>query len=354
MNTKIKTITISPETSLLASLVRMDDVSHKLLVIMDADRYIGLISIGDIQRAIIKNFPLDTHVATVMRDNYIIADENTSTEEIKQKMISMRLEFMPVVGANQELKRVYFYEDLLNAPPPAKRKDLHVPVVIMAGGYGTRMRPLTNIIPKPLIPIGDKSMLEVIIDSFKKIGCQDFYLSVNYKAEMIKFYMDSVEHGVNIEYFKEDKPYGTAGSLHLLKERLFSTFFVSNCDIIIDQDYSEIYEYHKEKNNELTLVASVKNYSIPYGTVESGEDGQLIDIKEKPQLPFMINCGLYILEHHLLQEIPENEFFHITHLIEKIMKRGGRVGVFPVSEKSWSDIGEWKEYQKVININPAI
>ncbi|WP_460545713.1 sugar phosphate nucleotidyltransferase, partial [Echinicola sediminis] len=147
-----------------------------------------------------------------------------------------------------------------------------------------------------------------------------------------------------LNFFKEDKPLGTAGSLHLLKGKLKETFFVSNCDILIDEDYSQILKYHKENRNEITLVPALKHISIPYGTIETGENGVLENMAEKPNWTIKINAGLYVLEPSLIDEIPENEFFHITHLIEKVKKRNGRVGVFPVSEKSWKDIGEWDEY----------
>lgn len=221
--------------------------------------------------------------------------------------------------------------------------------MIMAGGQGSRLKPITNIIPKPLIPIGDKPIIEIIIDKFSTLGVSNFYLSVNYKQEMIRFYFEGVENkSYNLNYFVEPYPLGTGGSLHLLKDKISSTFFVSNCDIIIDQDYYDIYDYHTSNKNELTIVAALRLMQIPYGTLESGENGELLALKEKPELTFMINTGMYILEPHLLNEIPENTFFHITDLIEKVKERRGRVGVFPVSEGAWMDIGEWKEYNKTM------
>jgi NDP-sugar pyrophosphorylase family protein len=214
----------------------------------------------------------------------------------------------------------------------------------MAGGKGTRMQPLTHIIPKPLIPLDDKTIVEHIIDHFKKIGCKDFYMSVNYKAKNIRDYFAELEKDYNISFFEEAKPLGTAGSLHLLNGKIDKPFFISNCDILIEEDYREIYKYHKEYNNELTIVGSFRHYPIPYGTLETCEEGQLLSITEKPELSFLINSGMYILEPHLISEIPQNEFFHITDLIKKIKERNGRVGVFPVSEKSWVDIGEWDKY----------
>ncbi len=147
-----------------------------------------------------------------------------------------------------------------------------------------------------------------------------------------------------------EEPLGTAGSLYLLKGKINNTFFISNCDIIIEEDYGEIYNYHKKNQNELTIVAALKHYAIPYGTLETGDNGILQKLHEKPELVFKINSGMYILEPHLLKEIPENKIFHITKLIENIKKRGGKVGVFPVSENSWKDIGEWSAYLKQINM----
>lgn len=351
MDKRIKNISISPTTTLSAALRTMDEVEHKLLIIVDDEKkFLGLLSIGDIQRAIIANAELGAHCINFVRKNLKIARITDSREDIQKQILQYRLEYMPILDEQNLIADVVFWEDVIVSPiVNAVNDPLNLPVVIMAGGFGTRLKPLTNILPKPLLPYGNTTILENIIDRFKKSGCNDFYISVNYKADLIQFYFDSLgEKDYSVNLFTEDMPLGTAGSLCLLKDKLTTTFFVSNCDILIEQDYAEIYDYHKEHNNELTLVASLKQYNIPYGTLESGVNGELLSLKEKPELTFMINCGMYILEPHLLQEIPENQFFHITDLIEKIKTRGGRVGVFPISEKSWIDIGEWPLYSKVL------
>ena len=167
---------------------------------------------------------------------------------------------------------------------------------------------------------------------------------------MIKHYFDTLRNPYyNIRYFKEPTPLGTAGSLHLLCDKLNQTFFVSNCDIIIDAEYDKIFDYHRGNNNELTIVSALRHYPIPYGTIKTGTDGRLISIKEKPELTFQINSGLYILEPSLLSEIPATEIFHMTDLINRILKRNGRIGVFPVSEGSWKDIGNWNDYKHFLN-----
>ena len=150
--------------------------------------------------------------------------------------------------------------------------------------------------------------------------------------------------GYKLHYLKEDYPLGTAGSLSMLKGEINQPFFVTNCDILIDQDYSEILGYHRDNNNEITIVAALKYFPFPYGVIETGENGQLNELIEKPELTFKINSGMYILEPHLLNEIPEKTFFHITQLIQGVKQRNGAIGVFPVSEKSWKDIGDWHEY----------
>ena len=342
----IENLKIESDKSLTDALKKMDVVGKKLLMVFSRGQFIGLLSIGDLQRAIINNIDLITHVGEILREDIVVADEGESIESIKSKMLQIRAEFMPVVNDRREIVKVIFWEDLFGSPILPPKKQFHVPVVIMAGGLGSRLKPLTNVIPKPLIPINEKTIIEHIFDRFREHGCDSFYISVNYKAELIEYYLDEQNLPYNIVYFKENVPMGTAGSLSLLKGKIKDTFFVSNCDILIEEDYSEILEYHKRNNNEITIVAALKSYNIPYGTIKSGEKGELKELIEKPCFTFKINSGMYILEPHLIDEIPNDKFFHITQLIEKVKNRRGRVGVFPVSEKSWKDIGEWSVYLK--------
>lgn len=339
---------ISPTATLLEALKQMDKIDRKLLIVLKEEIFIGLLSAGDIQRAIIKNQPLDTLVKLVLRGDIRIAKPEDPVEKVKEMMKTFRMELCPVVNELGNIEKIYLWEDLFMKTELQEVGQFNLPVVIMAGGYGTRLRPLTHVLPKPLIPIGEKTMLEEIFDRFGRHGCEQFYISVNYKADLIEFYLSRLDLPYKVDYFQEVSPMGTAGSLTLLKDKLKERFFVNNCDILIEQDYSEVLDYHIANENEITLVAVMKTFAIPYGTIETGNDGQLIDLKEKPDLTFKINSGMYLLEPHLLSEIPEGEFFHITHLIERINKRNGKVGVFPVNERSWKDIGDWQEYLKLI------
>jgi dTDP-glucose pyrophosphorylase/CBS domain-containing protein len=346
----LKNRTIQYNATQLEALKKMDILDKKLLIVLNENKFFGLLSAGDIQRAIIQNKPLETKVADVLRQSIRIAKPDDNFETIRQMMFEFRMELCPVVNENQDVIEVYFWEDVFQEKKPQPKLPFNLPVVIMAGGFGSRLKPLTNVLPKPLIPIGEKTMLEEIFSRFNEHGCNRFYISVNYKAELIKYYIEKQNLPYEMVFFIEDKPMGTAGSLSLLKGEISETFFVSNCDILIEQDYSEILDFHNRNNNEITVIAALKHLHIPYGTIKSGENGQLKSLQEKPDLTFMINSGMYILEPHLLGQIPEDLFFHITQLIECVRSRGGNVGVFPVSEKSWKDYGDWdllnKQYKK--------
>lgn len=347
MKDKQKQVQIEYSANILSALKQMDETKHKLLIVTKDSRFLRLLSIGDIQRAIIKGVDMNSEVVGILRDSTIVASVHDDMRLVKATMLERKNEFMPVIDDDKKIVDVIFWEDLFEKNERITKSKLNLPVVIMAGGQGTRLRPLTNVLPKPLIPIGEQTMMEDIMDRFVQYGCNDFFVSVNYMADFIRHYFDNFsKHKYNIEYFQEDKPLGTAGSLHLLKGKINDTFFVSNCDSILDEDYGEILNYHRDNKNEITVVSVMKSIYIPYGTLETGEDGLLNTIQEKPELTFKINTGMYILEPHLLKEIPSDRVYHITYLIDKLVKEGRRVGVFPVNEGSWTDVGNWDEYLK--------
>lgn len=351
MDKRIQAISIAKTMPVIAALKQMDAMKVKLLLVTDCDKFCSLLSIGDIQRAIIANVPLESPIEQILREKVNVAKVGDDRERIIARMKERRNDFMPIVDNEYNIVDVIFWEDISTYKESRIKTPFTLPVVIMAGGKGTRLRPLTNVLPKPLIPIGEQTMMEDIMDRFVECGCHDFYVSVNYKADTIRRYFDNLgKPQYHVDYFQEDKPLGTAGSLHLLKDRINSTFFVSNCDIIIDEDYSEILKFHRDNQNEITVVAALKNYSIPYGTLETGDGGQLLSLHEKPELTYKINTGMYVLEPHLIKEIPTDSLYHITFLIDKLISEHRKVGVFPINEGSWTDIGNWDEYMKYINV----
>lgn len=347
---QIEKRSIGLNNTLLEALQQMDKQKVKMLFVFDDEHFVSILTIGDIQRSIVNKIALETPVALVVDRNKKFAHKNEPMDVIREKMLRLRAECMPVLDENGELADVIFWRDLFEKEETDFRPKINLPVVIMAGGKGTRLKPITNVIPKPLVPVGDKTILEVIMDQFESIGCHKFYMSVNYKADMMKYYLGQLEHKYNIEFFKEDKPLGTIGSVSMLKGKITTPFFVSNCDSINEQDYRDVRDYHVQNHNDMTIVTMVKSFKIPYGVIETGSDGLMTALKEKPEQTYQVNTGVYILNPDLIDEIPEGEFFHITHLMEKVQARGGRVGCFPVSEQSWHDMGEWPEYLKMIDV----
>lgn len=352
LSERIQSKIVDSSRTIIQTMKIMDDAFTKLLLVFEDNKFLGIITNGDLQRAIIANTPFETPIGKIVsREGKLFAHIGDDREKIKEWMLAKRAELMPVLDNNEQLVDVIFWDDILpETPNTDTREKIDLPVVIMAGGKGTRLKPITNVIPKPLVPVGDKTILEVIMDQFESIGCHKFYMSVNYKADMMKYYLSQLPHQYDIEFFQEDKPLGTIGSVSLLKGKINTPFFVSNCDSINEQDYRDVYDYHVNNHNDLTIVTMVKTFKIPYGVIETGEDGLMVSLSEKPELTYQVNTGVYILNPSCIEEIPEGEFFHITHLMEKIKVRGGRVGCFPVSEHAWKDMGEWPEYLKMINV----
>ncbi len=341
---------VSKDITIFSALKLMDEIKRKLLYIVEENnKFLGVLSLGDIQRAIINKTPLDKPIHSILRKIITTASTSQSFDDIKSVMLANRTESMPVIDEKGYLVRIVEWDEITTEVVSETKEEIALPVVIMAGGKGSRLKPLTNVFPKPMIPIGDKTIAEDIMDSFIEYGCTKFWFSVNYMADRIQYYFDKYSKGnYDISYFQEGIPLGTAGSLRLLKGKINQTFFVTNCDIIIEQDYAEILNYHRDNKNEMTVAAALKSFKIPYGTIETRENGLLDSMQEKPEFHMHINTGFYILEPHLIDEIPENTSYNMTSLIEKLQSESRRVGVFPVLENSWKDIGDWREYLQLI------
>lgn len=349
---RIQSIIVDSDKSIIQTMKMMDGLRIKSLLAFSQGRFVGMITNGDLQRAIIANKPFSMPIKNLIdNSSKRYAHQEDDRQRIKNWMLEVRAEYMPIIDDDGNLVDVIFWDDILAGTQAVdNRPMIDLPVVIMAGGKGMRLRPITNVIPKPLVPVGDKTILETILDQFEGIGCHVFYMSVNYKADMIKYYLGQLDHHYDIEFFMEDKPLGTIGSVSLLKGRITTPFFVSNCDTVNEQDYRDVWDYHVANQNDMTIVTMVKSFSIPYGVIETGEDGLMKSLSEKPELTHQVITGVYILNPDCIDEIPAGEFFHITQLMEKIQRRGGRVGCFPVSEHAWKDMGDWDEYLKFIHL----
>lgn len=342
----VKDLCITGEAKIRDAIKKLDDTAKKILFVIHDNELVGVVTDGDIRRCILNSGDLNDKVEKIMNNKPIYVK---SGEEAKAKAIMKEkyIEAIPVLNEKMEVLQVLFWKDFFFTESK-QREIIDNPVVIMAGGKGTRLEPLTNVFPKPLVPIGELPIVERVIGEFRKYGCRKFYLTINYKKNLIKAYFNEVDRSYDVEFVEEDKPLGTGGSLYLLKDRITSPFFVSNCDILIHDNYYKMVKYHRENNNKITLVASIKFHTIPYGIIDLNEEGLINELIEKPEYNYLVNTGMYLLEPETLMDIPENEFFHITDLIKIYISRGERVGIYPISEDSWLDMGQVNEMDNMM------
>lgn len=331
---------VSSSFSVKQTIEKMEKELIKGVIVVDEQNIvIGLFTNGDMRSFFMRNGQLSDNITIAMnKDPKLFRSEAEIYEERKEKI---RLIY-PIVDEEKHIIRVVDFENL-DSSYNNSLKD--IPLVIMAGGKGTRLYPYTKILPKPLMPIGDETITEKIINSFTRFGCKKVIMVLNYKASMIKSYMDDVKKDYDIEFVEEEDFLGTGGGLKLIKNNINSRFFLSNCDILIDTDFSSIVRNHIESKNKITFVCSMKNIVIPYGVVKTDESGYIQEMKEKPDYSFMVNTGLYLLEPDVIEYIGEKEFIHLPDLADRLIKNGEKVGAYPVSERSWMDMGQFTEME---------
>lgn len=338
---------ISQMDTVVNAMKKIDLNAKGILFVVDEKQHlVGVITDGDIRRWLIKTGNLQEQLVCIMNKSpkVIHHKEIESAEDYIKKY---KITALPVVTMKNQISDIVFREnDDLDEFSYGSGILEGVPVVIMAGGKGTRLYPYTKVLPKPLIPIGDIPIMERIINVFREYGVGDFYATVNYKKEMIKSYFSEITD-YEITYVEEDKPLGTAGSLHLIKKQFNCPIFVTNCDILIHADYEDLYRYHRESGNELTVVSALKNIVVPYGVIHASENGKINCMEEKPQLSYFVNTGMYILNPDLLKEIPADTFFHMTDLTDQLIKKNRKVGMYPISEDSFLDMGEFEEMRRM-------
>lgn len=349
MNREQLNLYIAHESTKIVEAMQKIDTNAKgiLFVYNDEEQLAGTVTDGDIRRWLIKTGKLEGIIKPIMNLNpkLIYRNDVSDAQEILNRY---RINAIPVVDAGNRIVDIIFNDGIVQKEQEEQETNLEqVPVVIMAGGKGTRLYPYTKILPKPLIPIGDIPIMERIIDRFCDYGARRFFATVNYRKNMIKSYFAELDKGYTMQYVEEDKPLGTAGSLHLIEEKFDCPVIVTNCDILIRADYTDIYRYHKESGNIMTIVTALKNIVVPYGVINAKENGIILNMEEKPKLSYFVNTGMYILNPELLEEIPKDTFYHMTDLADSILKSGRQVGMYPISEDSFLDMGEFEEMHRM-------
>ncbi|MBF0619476.1 MAG: NTP transferase domain-containing protein [Candidatus Omnitrophica bacterium] len=330
------------------AMQRMSDLGRKELFIIDESGCLtGALSDGDIRRWILKGEGLDVSVVALSNTSPRAVSKGYSPEAVKELMLANRIESVPVLDQDGKVLDILLWNVLFGQDIRHWRLLAGIPAVIMAGGRGTRLDPFTKILPKPLVPVGDRAVLQVIMDRLHEHGIADFHLVLNYKAGLIRSYVEDLALPYHVSFIHEKEALGTAGGLKLLSEGFPDTFILSNCDVMIDAEYADILEYHRTHGCLLTAVVCCRHFQIPYGVCELNRDGLLKQIHEKPGHDYLVNTGVYIMDRRVIDMIPPKEV-GMDVLIAALIAKGHRVGAYPVSEKQWVDIGQWDEYHKAL------
>jgi len=335
-----KQILLTPTATIKEALKIIDSGAMQIALVIDEnEKLLGTLTDGDIRRGLLNNLTLDNCIESIIFRVPTVCHIDDTKEKILDIALSKKLHQIPLVDKNGKLVGIEEVDELLK--PQQKTNK----VVLMVGGLGTRLRPLTDKIPKPMLKVGNKPILETIILNFKKYGFINIVLCVSYKSEVIEeYFKDGSELGVHIEYVHENKRMGTAGALSLVKKQLNEPFFVMNGDLLTNINFEHMMEYHITNNSMATMGVREYDFQVPYGVVNT--DGEkIISIIEKPIHQFFVSGGIYILNHEVLKYIPEDTFYDMPTLFEKLIEDGEKSISFPIHEY-WLDIGRVEEYEK--------
>ena len=338
----LKGFTGKREITVAEAMNQIDKNACGILFITDDDgKLVGCITDGDIRRYLLGGGQMTGNVMDAANKSPRVAH---TMEEARVLYHKKNFVVIPVLDENGVVVDLY-KGDSSNFKKP--HNPIGIPVVINAGGKGTRLDPFTRVLPKPLIPVGELPIIEHIMQEYQTYDCNKFHIIVNYKKDLIKAFFADAGGNYDISWYDETVPLGTGGGLSLLKGAINETFFFSNCDILLKANYESIYKFHKENGNAVTMVCAHKNLSIPYGVVEMGENGILQSMKEKPLMSFLTNTGVYVVEPDVLDDIEDGVPAGFPDIIEKARSKGKRIAVFPVSENDWMDMGQISELEKM-------
>ena len=340
---KYQDILLKRTSSIKEALEVIDKGAMRIAIVLDdEEKVVGTLTDGDIRRGLLNGLSLDSSIESLYFKEPTLANINDSKELIVQKAIRKQIYQIPIVDNEGRLVKIEELSNLLKTNAKSNR------VILMAGGLGTRLRPLTQDIPKPLLKVGNKPILETIIENFAKYGFVNITISVNYKADMIKEYFgDGAALGVNIDYVEETKRLGTAGALSLIKERPQEPFFVMNADLLTNVNFEHLLDFHMMEHSVATMCVREYDYQVPYGVIET-DGSKIVSIEEKPIHKFFVNAGIYTLSPQVFEYIPKNEFYDMPTLFEDIIKDELKSISFPIHEY-WLDIGRMSDFEQAQN-----
>ena len=347
MKKKLKNLLVNQNASIFDCMPYLNDTAEKCLIVTDnRKKLLGTITDGDIRRSILNDLDIKKSIKNVYFKNPASFIKGNYKKSLVKKIFHEKgIKLVPLVNNKKIVVDYLTWDDFFKDEKKIKFLN-KIPLVVMAGGKGTRMQPFTKLFPKALLPVKEKPIIQHIIEKFFTSGINKFFVTVNYKTVILKSFFSELNLNYTVNFIHEKKPLGTAGSLRLIKNKIFTPFFVTNCDIIINANYEDIYKFHLKNKSDLTLVASNKEYQIPYGVCQINKKGSLSNLIEKPKYNYLVNTGLYIMNPNVINLIPKNKFFNINNLLALAKIKKMKVKVYHLPNDSWSDMGQWPEYNK--------
>ena len=334
----MKEVLIKTNSTIQETLIKLQNSSLKCLIVVNKNNILlGTINDGDVRRAIISNAKLNYKIAKYYKKNcYFIKDSQLPNIDTNEKLKKLKINLIPIV--DKKKKVIDYIADNITPNNLTLEKNKKIQTIIMAGGLGTRLKPFTNILPKPLLPFRNKTIIENVISKFTNYGLNKFIVSLNYKNTLIKAFFKDLSPNFKISFLEEKKPLGTAGVLYKLKNKN-KKYIISNCDVIFDIDYNYLINFHEKKNFDITLVGALQKNKIPYGVCKV-KDNKLQSIIEKPENNYMANTGLYLVNSKVFKLIDKNENLSFVDLINRAVKKKLKIGVFPIPSNAWIDLGQ--------------
>lgn len=336
----IENIKLKPTATIKEALEIIDKGSMQIALVVDEnDKLLGTLTDGDIRRGLLKGFDLNSSIEQIVFKTPTIAKISDTKEDILKIALSKKLHQIPIVDDDGKVLGIQEIEELI------KPKEKINKVVLMVGGLGTRLRPLTDNTPKPMLKVGNKPILQTIVEKFAEYGYTNIIMCVNYKSDIIQdYFKDGSDFGVNIEYIFEEQRMGTAGALSLLRDKPTEPFFVMNGDLLTNVNFEHLHNYHIATNSMATMCVREYDFQVPYGVVNI-KDSKILSIEEKPTHKFFVSAGIYMLSSEVLHYIPQNQFYDMPTLFEKLISLNENTVSFPLREY-WLDIGRMEEYKK--------
>ena len=343
MQRKVKKFLIKNSDTLSKGLKKMEKHGIRTLLVIDkSNKYLGTLADGDIRRSIIKKKKVSDKIDKIYKRKTIFFYKNKfSIKKARTLFVKNRIEIIPIINKNRQIIDIINYYKLSSKGKKKKsiKKITRVGVIIMAGGKGTRLLPYTKVLPKPLIPVKGKTLIEHVISQFTAYNLRDFIFTINYKALTFKAFFKELNPDINYDYIEEKKPLGTAGALARVKSKKFKNFFVTTCDTVIKTDYRKVYKFHQNNNSDITIIAANISNKLPYGVLKYGKRNTLAEFKEKPILKHVVNTGMYLVSSKIFNLIPKNKSYNMNELITKASSFGKKISLYKINKKSWKDFG---------------